>query len=183
MRSGATHKKCIAPFFATKTILDNILEVYENPQNLTARKNMLLASYNAGVVFTKSYVGYVHAVAHTLGGKYNTPHGLANAVILPVVLKMYGKAAHKKLWKLGLHCNLFDKNTSYEEGANKFISKIEELNSKMQIGSTISALKKEDIEELSKTAAHEANPLYPVPKLWDAKKLEEVYYKILEKNQ
>lgn len=169
--------------FATKTILENILEVYENPQNLTARKNMLLASYNAGVAFTKSYVGYVHAVAHTLGGKYNTPHGLANAVILPVVLKMYGKSAHKKLWKLGLHCNLFDKNTSYEDGANKFIEKIEELNKKMQIGTTIPALNKEDIPELAKTADHEANPLYPVPKLWNAKKLEEVYYKILEENK
>ena len=57
---------------------------------------MLLASYNAGLAFTKSYVGYVHAIAHTLGGKYNLPHGLANAVILPYVLRKYGKSVYKK---------------------------------------------------------------------------------------
>lgn len=51
---------------------------------------MLRASYFAGCAFTKSYVGYVHAVAHSLGGKYNVPHGLANAVILPMVLETYG---------------------------------------------------------------------------------------------
>ena len=50
---------------------------------------MLKASYLAGVAFTRSYVGYVHAIAHSLGGKYNTPHGLANAVVLPYVLSEY----------------------------------------------------------------------------------------------
>ncbi|MBQ3048306.1 MAG: iron-containing alcohol dehydrogenase [Clostridia bacterium] len=166
--------------FAIKTILENILKVYETPQDLKARKNMLIASYNAGIAFTKSYVGYVHAVAHTLGGKYNTPHGLANAVILPVVLKIYGKSAHKKLWKIGLYCKLFNSDISYEKGANIFINKIQQINTKMQIGTTIDALNKQDIPQLAKIADHEANPLYPVPQLWDAKKIEQVYYAILE---
>ena len=51
---------------------------------------MLNASYLAGLAFTKSYVGYIHAIAHSLGGKYNVAHGLANAIILPYVLKKYG---------------------------------------------------------------------------------------------
>jgi len=165
-------RKCA--LYATKTILENILEVYNNPQNLEARKNMLLASYNAGIAFTKSYVGYVHAIAHSLGGKYNVPHGLANAVILPKVLKKFGKHVYKKLWKMGLYCNLFEKSTSYEDGAKLFIQKIEELNIKMQIPSTISQLKKEDILDLAKTAEHEANPLYPVPELWDIKDLQQI---------
>ena len=80
--------------FAVKTIFENILKVYENGSDLQARQNMLEASYNAGVAFTKSYVGYVHAIAHSLGGKYNIPHGLANAVILPCVLKNYGTSVH-----------------------------------------------------------------------------------------
>lgn len=61
---------------------------YDNGHDKEARKGMLKAAYYAGVAFTKSYVGYVHAVAHSLGGQYGTPHGLANAVILPVVLRM-----------------------------------------------------------------------------------------------
>ena len=44
---------------------------------------MLKASYLAGNAFTRAFVGYVHAIAHNLGGMYGTPHGLANAVILP----------------------------------------------------------------------------------------------------
>ena len=85
--------------FAIKTIFENILEVYENGENLQARENMLLASYNAGLAFTKSYVGYVHAIAHSLGGKYNIAHGLANAVILPYVLKAFGKRFTKNCGK------------------------------------------------------------------------------------
>ena len=57
---------------------------------------MQLASYYAGIAFTRAYVGYVHAVAHTLGGFYNAPHGLANAVILPYFLEEYGE----KVWKV-----------------------------------------------------------------------------------
>lgn len=56
---------------------------------------MLKASFFAGCAFTKSYVGYVHAVAHSLGGKYNIPHGLANATILPMVLEDYGSTITK----------------------------------------------------------------------------------------
>lgn len=63
---------------------------------------MLHAAYKAGIAFSKSYVGYIHAVAHSLGGKYGTPHGLANAVFMPYVLEAYGKFAHKKLHELAI---------------------------------------------------------------------------------
>lgn len=164
--------------FAVKTIFDNILEVYENPTNLKAREEMLKASYYAGVAFTKSYVGYVHAIAHSLGGKYNIAHGLANAIILPYVLKKFGKKIHKKLWELGVHAGLFDDKTSKSDGAKIFIEKIEELNKKMNIPTSISEIKEEDIKALAKTAEHEANPLYPVPVLWTEKDLEKIYYQI-----
>ena len=167
-----------ASLFAVKTIFENILEVYNHPENLEARNNMLQAAYFAGIAFTRSYVGYVHAVAHSLGGKYNIPHGLANAVILPVVLKKFGKSIHKKLWKLGVYAGLFDSSVSYEQGANLFIQKIEELNSKMNIAKTIPEIKEEDIVDLAKTAEHEANPLYPVPVLFTAKQLENIYYSV-----
>ena len=85
---------------ATKLIFDNIEEAYNNGKNLEARGNMLKGSYLAGRAFTHAYVGYVHAIAHNLGGLYGTPHGLANAVILPYVLDYYADAAYPQLAKL-----------------------------------------------------------------------------------
>ena len=167
-----------AALSATKTIFENLLEAYNNGQNLTARQNMLKAAYDAGVAFTRSYVGYVHAIAHSLGGKYNLPHGLANAIILPYMLKAYGKSVHKKLWKMGVYANMFDKTTTYADGAKLFISKIEEMNKLMNIPTKIEQIKKEDISSLAQTAEKEANPLYPVPVLMTAKELEKIYYQI-----
>jgi len=164
---------------AVKDIFENLVNVYENGNDIEARKKMLFAAYNAGLAFTKSYVGYVHAIAHTLGGKYNTPHGLANAVILPYVLKAYGKKVYKKLWKLGVKVGLFEKTISKEQGAKLFIQKIEEMNKQMNIPSKIEALKKEDISLLAKIAEKEGNPLYPVPVLWSSKDLEKIYYEIM----
>ena len=159
---------------ATKAIFENIEIAYRDGKNLKARRNMLNASYSAGLAFTISYVGYVHAIAHSLGGKYNIPHGLANAIILPYVLKKYGSKVNKKLWKMGVYAGLFDQNTAYEKGAKLFIEKIEKLNKSMNIGTQISEIQEEDIPELAKTAEKEGNPLYPVPVLWTAKDLEEI---------
>lgn len=78
---------------AVQLIHDNLLEAYEHGDDMCARRNMLLAAYKAGVAFTRSYVGYVHAIAHSLGGRYGIPHGLANAIILPHMLRAYGDAA------------------------------------------------------------------------------------------
>ena len=163
---------------ATKAIFENIEIAYRDGKNLKARRNMLNASYSAGLAFTISYVGYVHAIAHSLGGKYNIPHGLANAIILPYVLKKYGSKVNKKLWKMGVDAGLFDQNTAYEKGAKLFIEKIEKLNKSMNIGTQISEIQEEDIPELAKTAEKEGNPLYPVPVLWTAKDLEEIYREV-----
>lgn len=164
-----------------KMIFENLYKVYQNGQDKEGRENMLIASYKAGVAFTKSYVGYVHAIAHSLGGQYNVAHGLANAVILPIMLRFYGKSIHKKLWEIGIYVGFFDKNTSFEEGAEIVISKIEDLNKKMSIGTTIKELKESDIDYLAHLASKEANPLYPVPVEYDEKELRDVYFKILEK--
>ena len=163
---------------AVKLIFENLLECYNNPHNFQARENMLNASYKAGLAFTKSYVGYVHAIAHSLGGKYNTAHGFANAIILPCVLRKYGKKIYKKLWELGGYANLFDEKTPKEVGAKIFIEKIEDMNDLMNIGTTIHDIKEEDIPELALIAEKEANPLYPVPVIYSAKQLEDIYYEV-----
>ena len=106
-------------------------------------------------------------------------HGLANAIILPVMLKMYGKSVYKKLWKMGVYCNLFDSKTKKQQGANLFIEKLLQLNVSMNIGNKIPEINKLDVPSLAQTAEKEANPLYPVPKLFTAQQLEEVYNKLM----
>lgn len=166
---------------AIKLIFENLPIVCEDGENLLARKRMLKASHKAGLAFTKSYVGYVHAIAHSLGGKYNISHGLANAVLLPHILKKYGKSVYKKLWNIAVFCGVCDKATPRKVAAELLIGKIEEMNKSMEIPNKISCLKLEDIAELAKIASKEANPLYPVPKLMNAKELESIYHEILKK--
>lgn len=167
---------------AVKLIFENIDTVYTDGSNVEARRNMLHASYYAGCAFTKSYVGYVHAVAHSLGGEYNVPHGLANAVLLPHVLEEYGETIHRKLYKLAVEAGVADQDTPYEQAANAFIDEIKAMKRRFGIGNTISEIKEKDIPKLSHYADKEANPLYPVPVLMDAKQLEKFYYMLMDED-
>ena len=165
---------------AVELIFENVETAYADGKNHKSRENMLRAAYKAGVAFSKSYVGYIHAVAHSLGGRYGTPHGLANAVIMPYVLEAYGESAYKKLHELGVAAGVCDENDSHKDGAEKFIDAIKALNAKMGIPDKISGIKKEDIAVMAKHAEKEANPLYPVPKLMTEKELEKFYYQVAD---
>ncbi len=150
---------------ATKLIFQNIEKVYEDGKNIEARENMLVASFYAGVAFTRAYVGYVHAIAHNLGGMYGIPHGLANAVILPYILEFFGDSAHHRLAILADVAGITEGLTSEKEKAEKFIEAIKELNKKMNIPDKFEGIKDEDIELIATRALKEGNPLYPVPKI------------------
>ena len=142
---------------------------------------MQKASYLAGVAFTRAYVGYVHAVAHSLGGKYNVPHGLANAIILPYILEEFGKKAHKKLAELSDLLSLCEKTSSKEEKAQSFIAWIKELNRSTEIPEKFDIIFDEkDGDEMIKNALKEANPLYPVPKEFFREDFERIYRTILK---
>ena len=164
---------------AVKLIFENIDIAYEHGDNIHARRNMLHASFYAGCAFTKSYVGYVHAVAHSLGGQYNVPHGLANAILLPLVLREYGSCIDKKLHRLAIAAGLADKNTPDHEAAELFIRTIEEMKERFGIVNIVKEIQKTDIPKLAHYADKEANPLYPVPKLMDASELEKFYYMLM----
>ena len=168
---------------ATRLIVENIKECYHNPTNELARKNMLYASHYAGIAFTKSYVGYVHAIAHTLGGKYNIAHGLANAIILPIMLEEYGSVIYKKIKDLAVYSGLALKTDSPKEATNKFINWIYEANKEMGIPLNVSEIDEKDIDELAKFANKEGNPLYPVPKLMGYKEIRDMYLKIKHKGE
>lgn len=147
--------------------------------DLDARKNMLEAAFLAGNAFSQSYVGYVHAIAHSLGGQYNVPHGYANAVILPMILEAYGEHTTKKLAELAIVSGT-SRAPDPVVRAKAFIQAIKEMKSVFSIPDTFKEIREEDIPMLAKQAAHEANPLYPVPKEMNAKELEQYYRKLME---
>ena len=165
---------------AIKLVFENVETAYKDGNNHKARENMLHAAYKAGIAFSKSYVGYIHALAHSLGGKYGTPHGIANAVIMPYVLEAYGKRVYKKLYKLGIAVGDATKGDNPMTGAIKFINAVKKLNANMNIPTKLTGIQKKDIDGLARHAEKEANPLYPVPVLMTKKELESFYYKIAD---
>ena len=165
---------------ATKLVFENVEKAYADGHDHAAREHMLLAAYKAGIAFSKSYVGYIQAVAHSLGGRYGTPHGLANAVIMPYVLDEYGPCVYKKLRRLGIAAGVCSEKETPADGAKKYIAAIRALNARMNIPDKIAGIQREDIPKLAKHAEKEANPLYPVPKLMTRKELEGFYYKIAD---
>ncbi|MBA4347245.1 MAG: hypothetical protein C0413_00105 [Clostridiales bacterium] len=149
---------------AVKLIFENLEKVYKDGTDITARYNMQLAAYYAGAAFTRACVGYVHSVAHTLGGLYGTPHGLANAVILPCVMEHFGPAVYFKLARLAEAVGINGKDD--EEKAKAFIREIRRMNTDMRIQSSFDFIQEKDILQMIKWAMKEANPIYPVPVLW-----------------
>ncbi|MEG0378490.1 MAG: iron-containing alcohol dehydrogenase, partial [Eubacterium sp.] len=152
---------------AIEVIMRDLENVYKDGSNLKLRLNMSIASFDAGLAFTRAYVGYVHAIAHNLGGYYGVPHGFANAVILPHILEFSRAAAQKKLSELALCAGLGEPWDSEEVLSYRFIDRIKEMNANMGIPETIDAIRAEDIPELAKRILKEANPTYPVPRIMD----------------
>jgi len=165
---------------AVRLISENLLPACEDGSNMEARANMLHAAYLAGRAFSRSYVGYCHAVAHSLGGKYHIPHGLANAVLLPHVLTAYGSAIYPKTKKLAMAMHLAEEDTSEAAAAHRLIGWIRWFNRTMGLPEHLEGIRAEDIRQLSAYAAREANPLYPVPVLMDRRELERFYYDVME---
>ena len=150
---------------AVKLIHENLLRAYRNGGDLEARQNMQRASFFAGRAFTRGCVGYVHAVGHTLGGLYGTPHGLAMSIILPHVMRQFGPAVRQRLAELADVCGMG--GGTPEEKAELFIRWIEQLKKEMDIPTGVDVIRDEDVEQIITWALKEANPLYPVPVIWD----------------
>lgn len=159
---------------ATKLIFDNLEVVYKDGKNVEARANMLKGSYYAGLAFTRAYVGYVHAIAHNIGGIYGTPHGLANAVILPYVLEYYGESAYPQLAKLADIVGITSADMTVSEKGKKFIEQIKQMNKNMDIPDKFDMIEEKDTPTIVKRALKEANPLYPVPKIMDEEDCEKL---------
>ena len=167
---------------AAMLVSGNIQAAFQDGNNMTARKNMLTAAHLAGRAFSKSYVGYCHAIAHALGGMYHIPHGLANAVLLPYVLESYGNTIYNKSKDIAMAMGIAEEDTPPARATDTLIRKLRQMNREMGIPEKLSGIHPEDIPKICRIAAREANPLYPVPRLMDALELERIVYHVMEEH-
>ena len=151
-------------------------EAWRDGSRLAARQEMLHASYLAGFAFTNNFVGYVHAIAHAVGALYHIPHGRANAVLLPAVLREYGSCIAPKLAVLADALSLGGDTVS--EKAERMIAAIEAMRDSFDIPSTLPHLSPNDYTEIARRALKEANPTYPVPQIWDSEKIFSVLRRV-----
>ncbi|NJD36326.1 MAG: iron-containing alcohol dehydrogenase [Betaproteobacteria bacterium] len=164
---------------AVGLIFNNLRVAYNDGKNLEAREQMALAATYAGFAFTRANVGYVHAIAHQFGGKYHTPHGLANAIMLPLVLKYSLPDITDRLALLAVRAKLGQENEAEEMLAQKFVDAVDQLNRDLGIPTFLAALKESDIPKLAEAACREAHTGYPVPRYMTQAICEDIIRQVL----
>jgi len=162
---------------AVRMIFENLPKACADGSDLGARKAMALASYYAGLAFTRTSVGYVHAIAHTFGAYYRTPHGRANAIVLPHVLEFSSGPARDRL--AALADVIAVGNGGPEAKAQAFIEAVRELMARIGIPSTLADLREEDIPPIARQALAEATFNYPVPRYMSQPEAETLIRAIL----
>lgn len=163
---------------AVVKIFRNLKRAYEDGNDLEAREAMLIASYKAGLAFNHTGVGYVHAIAHAMGGIYNTAHGLANAVIMPIVLEDYGTAVHPQLAHLAEITGVKTTGSDAEK-ANAFIAAIRQMNREMGLPTGFDFIEQKDFPQIIKWALAEGNGIYPVPVIYNEARMRHVLNRIV----
>jgi alcohol dehydrogenase class IV len=147
---------------AVRLVFDNLPAAHATGSDVQARKAMALASWYAGLAFGRTSVGYVHAIAHTFGALYGTPHGLANAIALPNVLEFSFASTRPRLARLAEAIGL--EGASEEEKARAFVAAVRDLKAKVDVPVTLDALRPEDVPRIARLALAEAHLNYPVPR-------------------
>jgi len=143
---------------AMKLISENLRDAVENGQDENARDKMAYAEYLAGMAFSNASLGYVHAMAHQLGGFYDLPHGVCNAVLLPHVQEYNAIVVPGRLKEVANAMGINVANMTDEEGARAAIDAIKILSKDIEIpaGLTTLGVKEEDIKTLSENALKDA---------------------------
>jgi alcohol dehydrogenase class IV len=166
---------------ATGLVFGNLRGACRNGRNLETRERMSLAATYAGLAFTRANVGYVHAIAHQLGGTYHTPHGLANAILLPHVLRFLAPAVAKRLARLAVAAKVGTADEKPAVLAKRFIDAVESLARDIGIPAQLDALREADIPQLAAAACWEADTNYPVPRYMSPKTCAGVLREVLPK--
>lgn len=144
---------------AIELIENNLRRAVHDGSDLTARDNMAMAQFMAGMAFNNASLGYVHAIAHQLGGYYDLPHGVCNAVLLPHVQNFNSKMAAPRLADvakaMGVDTEVYP---DVEQSAQAAIQAIRQLASDINIPTGLNQLgvKFEDLDILAENALKDA---------------------------
>ncbi|MGE8168037.1 L-threonine dehydrogenase [Pseudomonas putida] len=143
---------------AITLISDNLRQAVNDGSGLQARENMAYAQFLAGMAFNNASLGYVHAMAHQLGGYYDLPHGVCNAVLLPHVQRFNAKVSAARLRDVAKAMGVKVCGLDAEQGAASAISAIEQLAAAVSIPAGLAELgaKLEDIPVLAENALKDA---------------------------
>ena len=152
---------------AIELIRDNLHEATHNGSNMEARDQMAYAQFLAGMAFNNASLGYVHAMAHQLGGFYDLPHGVCNAVLLPHVQRYNAQVAAPRLKDVARALGADVQDLSAQQGAEAAIVAITELSKSVDIPAGLNQLgaKEADFDTLASNAMKDAcgltNPIQP----------------------
>ena len=162
-------------------LIFNSIEKAVNEKDKKAIENVGLGQYIAGMGFSNVGLGLVHAMAHPLGALYDTPHGIANAVILPYVIEYNSNVCYDKLKEIAKAMNLEVDNLSNEEVASNIVNSIKEMNKKLGIPSNLKELNAslKDMDWLA-NAAYNDICLGGNPKEASVEEIKKIYERIYE---
>lgn len=150
-----------------RRIAANLPAVCRGEGDEKAREALLCASFGAGVAFSVTYVGYVHAFAHAVGARYGISHGLACAVLLPPVMEYYLPVCEARFAGLARLLRLSSANDSRTDQAVRFVSYLYQLNRTLGIPKQLEGIPRSDFDEIIRAAFHECHGVYPVPRYYD----------------
>lgn len=161
---------------AIELICTHLKDAVANGSNVDARDKMAYAQFLAGMAFNNASLGYVHAMAHQLGGFYDLPHGVCNAILLPHVQEYNSKVVPHKFVEIAKAMGEDIDNISNEKAAIKVIDAIKRLSKEIGIPSGLKELnaKEEDLTILSKNALKDACG-FTNPKQASLEEIIEVY--------
>lgn len=149
---------------AVRLIFLYLARAWHDGDDMEARDAMAIASFYAGAAFGRTSVGYVHGIAHQLGRICHTPHGNANAMVLPEVLAAYGNCVHQRLAELAILVGLGERGEAPSSLTQKFIQAIIDMRIETELPLKPKGLEPSNIPGIVEEALSEAGDLYPVPR-------------------
>ena len=152
---------------AVTLIMQHLPRVMKNGQDEDSRQMMSWAAYRAGMAMNRAGLGYVHGIAHNFGAHYHTPHGWANAIVLPWVLDYSKPVITHRLADLARVSGLSSGDESDAELADRFIAHVRALKAAFGIPEGLQDLREADIPAIAQAALAEAHLSYAVPRYMD----------------
>ncbi len=164
---------------AVRLIFRYLVRAYHDGSDMEARDAMGVAAFYAGSAFGRTSVGYVHGIAHQLGRVCGTPHGNANAMVLPEVLAAYGDCVHARLAELARLVGIGNPGDGEAQLAGQFIQAITDMRAEMQMPTKPKDLRAVDVPGIIDEAVKETGGLYPVPRYMSEEEIRSIVHGLL----